>query len=155
VHLDSPRRRPEVGDRIVYAPKVELEADMGLLTGKVDNRGGVTTCIVMCDARTRIARHLEVHPSTFKAGVLFPGQEEGTIGRSHEIELAFARDSRAAGLSMAMAGLLPGAWINIDGHDIDPPAPSGLYTSFVSEARGTVVPPTGSRDSRTRWDGVT
>src|SRR5205823_1877943 len=114
--------------RIVYAPPAVLEPDTGLLTGKVDNRGGMAACIAMCDALTRIARHLGVHPITFQAGVLFPGQEEGTIGRHSEIELAFSRDSRAAGLSMAVAGLLPGAWINVDGHDIDPPAPSGLYT---------------------------
>jgi hypothetical protein len=132
---------PESGDRIVYAPPVVLDQGTGLLTGKVDNRGGVAACIAMCDALTRIAGHLGVPPVSFQVGVLFPGQEEGTIGKDGAIELAFSRDSRAAGMSMAVAGLLPRAWINVDGHDIDPPAASGLYTPIVSEARGTVVPP--------------
>lgn len=132
---------PRAGDRIVYAPQVAWDRVTGHVTGKVDNRGGVAACIAMCDALTRIARRLSVHPRTFHVGVLFPGQEEGTIGRGREIELAFARDSRAAGLAMAIAGLLPRAWLNVDGHDTDPPAASGLYSPIVSDARGTVVPP--------------
>lgn len=132
---------PTAGDRIVYAPPVALDPDTSLLTGKADNRGGVAACIGMCEALTRIAQLLGVHPSTFRVGVLFPGQEEGNIGRHGEIELAFSRDSRAAGIAMAVAGLLPQAWINVDGHNLDPPAPSGVYASFVSEARGPVVPP--------------
>ena len=132
---------PQAGDRIVYAPAVAWDQATGFVTGKVDNRGGVAACIAMCDAMTRIARHLGVDPVAFQVGILFPGQEEGTIGRHGEIELAFSRDSRAAGVSMAVAGLLPRAWINVDGHDTDHPEASGLYTPVVSEARGTVVPP--------------
>src|SRR6266699_3655361 len=85
--------------------------------------------------------HLGVGADSFHIGVLFPGQEEGSIGADGGIELAFARDSRAAGLSLALSGTLPRAWINVDGHEVDPPVPFGLYAGVVSEARGTIVPP--------------
>lgn len=139
--LDSLDGTPATGDRIVYEPPVVLDSETGLVTGKADDRAGMAACIAMCEALTKIARHLDLDPAAFMAGVIFPGQEEGTIGAGGDTEFAFARDSRAVGLSMAASSTLPRAWINIDGHEVDPLAPVGLYTCVVSEARGTVVPP--------------
>jgi hypothetical protein len=132
---------PEAGDRVVYAPPVALDPGTGLLTGKVDNRAGVAACVAMCDVLAKVSGHLGVSQDSFNVAVLFPGQEEGPIGAGGGIELAFSRDSRAAGVLLASTGDLPGAWINVDGHDVDPPVPAGLYTPVVSEARGVVVPP--------------
>lgn len=126
-------------DRIVYTPNFALDQETGLASGNMDNAAGITVSIAAIHALVELAKRRNTQVSAFGVGWIFPDEEEGLPQAS----AFFAREARRI-IHRTPVDVLPKVIVNIDGHDTirdADPQPLAVYSSFVSNGKGPILPP--------------
>ncbi len=125
-------------DRIAYQPPFAFDPESGLVSGNIDNAGGVAACIAAIIAFAKIAReHFHIDPAYFNIGWVFPDFEEG-LPESADY---FARSARRIIHQTGGRIKTPHTVYICDGHDTPNPPEAALYGAYVSRGRGAVSSP--------------